>query len=47
MAEAIIDGTVQIEPNRELCELLREHNALLKHQNTILSNILDTLKWRQ
>ena len=44
MTEAIIDGTVQIEPNKELCELLREHNALLKHQNTILSNLYDLMR---
>lgn len=45
MTEAIIEGKVDVH-NKELCELLREHNVLLKHQNTILSHMLDTLKGR-
>ena len=42
MTEAIIEGKVDVT-NKELCSLLKEHNALIRHQNTILSKILDTL----
>ena len=43
MTEAYIEGSVDIK-NRELVELLKQHNKLLVHQNTILSNIHDVLK---
>ena len=43
MTEAIIDGRVEIS-NKELIEMLRQNNALLKHQNTILSLIADSLR---
>lgn len=46
MTEAIIEGTVDVK-NRELCELLREQNILLKHQNTLLSMINETLTRRE
>ena len=46
MTEAIIEGRVDVS-NKELCELLREHNALLKHQNTILSHLSDVLEGRE
>ena len=40
MSECIIDGTVEVTG---LKKALEEHNQLLKHQNTILSGILDEL----
>lgn len=46
MTEAIIEGTVDVK-NKEICDLLRERNALLKHQNTILSLILENLTGRE
>ncbi len=38
-----IDGNVHIR-NEEVVELLRQHNELLKHQNTILSLMVDVLR---
>lgn len=40
MSEVIIDGSVEV---LYLKKALEEHNKLLKHQNTILSGILDEL----
>lgn len=51
MSECVIDGTVEITPNKKLCDLLKEQNELLKaqndllfHKNTILSKILDEMR---
>lgn len=41
--ECIIDGTVDVTGFRDVEKLLKEHNELIKHQNTILSGILDEL----
>lgn len=38
--ECIIDGVVDV---RDFSKLIKEHNELIKHQNTILSGILDEL----
>lgn len=40
MSECFIDGNVEVNG---LKKALEEHNRLLKHQNTILSGILDEL----
>lgn len=40
MSECIIDGSVEVNG---LKKALDEHNQLIKHQNTILSGILDEL----
>jgi len=40
MSECFIDGSVEVNG---LKKSLEEHNRLLKHQNTILSGILDEL----
>ena len=45
MPEAIVEGKVEIE-NKELLEMLRLHNELLKHQNTILSNMYELMRVR-
>lgn len=53
MCERVIEGSVDatIEGNvdvsdRKMAELLKEQNALLRHQNTVLSGILDVMKER-
>ena len=48
MCEAIIEGSVSISDSVDvdvngLEKALREHNELTRHQNTILSGILDEL----
>ena len=45
MTEAIIEGSVSIK-NKEIVELLKQRNELLKHQNTILSNMYDLMRAR-
>lgn len=43
MTECLIEGSVSVT-NKELMEAIKEHNALVKHQNTILSKLVDVLK---
>ena len=38
----IVDGSVYVR-NVKLVELLEQQNTLLKHQNTILSKLVDVL----
>lgn len=42
--ECIIDGMVDV---RGFEKLIKEHNDLIRHQNTILSEILDEMVLRR
>ena len=42
MTECLIEGSVDVT-NKELMEAIHEHNALVKHQNTILSKLVYVL----
>lgn len=46
MCETFVEGSVNVT-NKQLTEELKRHNELLKKQNEILLEILNTLKWRR
>ena len=43
MCERVIEGNIDVS-DRKIAKLLEKQNELLKHQNTILSSLVDVIK---